>query len=127
MTDTPSGKELVDKAFTYMTALSKECRKTLTVQFERAHKGIMFNAVEPAMRNEIESWFSQRDKNIKIVHEKSSTGKPGEILMTYSGSNKDAHFKFRVDSVFTLAGAGPNAASYLKQVNVYVDKRDFTK
>jgi lysine/ornithine N-monooxygenase len=127
MTDTQSGKELVEKAFVYMTALTKECRKALTTQFAQVHKGLAFESVEPAMRKEIESWFMQRDKNIRIVHEKSASGKPGEILLTFSGSNKDAHFKFQVDSLFTLTGNDSNAPSYLKSVNMYVDKRDFTK
>lgn len=127
MTDAPSGRELVEKTFVYMTTLTKECRKALTVQFAQAHKGLSFNSVEPTMRKEIESWFTQRDKNIKIKHEKSGAGKPGEILITYSGATKDAHFKFHVNSFFTLTGSDPNAQSYLKSVNVYVDKRDFTK
>jgi hypothetical protein len=127
MTDAPSGRELVEKAFVYMTNLTKECRKALTTQFEQTHKGIPFDSVEPAMRKEIESWFTQRDKNIRITHEKSGAGKPGEILITYSGATKDAHFKFHVDGIFSLAGSAPNAPSYLKAVNVRVDKRDFTK
>jgi hypothetical protein len=127
MTDAPSGRALVEKAFIYMTALTKECRKALTAQFEQAHKGLPFKSVESAMRKEIESWFAQRDKNIKIIHEKSGVGKPGEILITYSGATKDAHFKFHVNSYFTLTGSDANAPSYLKSVNVYVDKRDFTK
>jgi len=127
MTDTPSGRELVEKTFVYMTTLARECRKALTVQFEQAHKGLPFNSIEPIMRREIESWFTQRDKNIKISHEKSDVGKPGELLMTYIGATKDAHFKFHVNSSFTLTGSDPKASSYLKSVNVSVDKRDFTR
>lgn len=127
MTDAPSGRELVEKAFVYMTTLTKECRRALTVQFEQMHKGLSFDSVEPTMRKEIESWFTQRDKNIRITHEKSGVGKPSEILITYSGTTKDAHFKFHVDSLFTLVGSASNSPSYLKAVNVYVDKRDFKK
>ena len=118
---------MVEKTFVYMTTLTKECRKALTAQFEQAHKGLSFDLVEPTIRKEIESWFTQRDKNIRIKHEKSGAGKPGEILITYSGATKDAHFKFYVSSFFTLTGSDPNAQSYLKSVNVYIDKRDFTK
>ena len=127
LTDAPSGRELVDKAFAYMTNLSRECRKALTACFEHNHKGIPFDTVESTMREEIESWFTERDKNIKIRHEKSTQGKPGEILTSYSGSTKDAHFKFQVAGQFTLGGSAPNSPAYLKNVNVYVDKRDFTR
>jgi hypothetical protein len=127
VTDVKSGKELVEKAFTYMTNLAKECRKGLTAKFEQTHKGIPFESVEPTMRKEIESWFSERDKNITVRHEKTSSGRPGEVLITYAGTNRDAHFKFHVDSLFTTAGPAGNAPSYLRSISVYVDKREFTK
>lgn len=127
MTDAPTGRELVEKTFVYMTTLSRECRKALTDKFGKEHKGIPFDSVEPTLRNEIESWFAGRDRNISIKHENSKPGRPGEISISYSAENKGAHFKFRVDSQFTLAGSAPNAASYVKNINVYVDKRDFTK
>jgi len=127
MTDTPSGRELVEKTFVYMTTLSRECRKAATASFQQKHKGLSFDQVQPVMRNEIESWFMERDRNIKIAHEKSASGRLGEIAMIYTGSTKDAHFKFHVDGLFTVAGSSPSAPSYLKSINVYVDKRDFTK
>lgn len=127
MTDSPSGRELVEKAFAYMTSLSRECRKSVSASFEQRHKGLTFDQVEPILRTEIESWFAGRDRNLKIQHEKSVTGRPGEIMMIYSGSNKDAHFKFHIDSTFTLGGSEANSHSYLKSMNIYVDKRDFTK
>ena len=127
MTDVKSGPELVEKAFIYITNLSKECRKALTAKFGQAYKGISFDSLEPTMRKEIESWFAERDRNISIKYEKSSTGKLGEILMTYAGTTKDAHFRFHVDGLFTVAGASSNAPSYVKNINVTVDKRDFTR
>jgi lysine/ornithine N-monooxygenase len=127
VTDVKSGPELVEKAFIYITNLSKECRKALTAKFGQAYKGISFDSVEPTMRKEIESWFAERDRNISIKYEKSSTGKLGEILMTYAGTTKDAHFRFHVDGLFTVAGASSNAPSYVKNINVTVDKRDFTR
>jgi hypothetical protein len=126
MTDTPSGRELIEKTFVYMTALTKECRKGIAASFERHHKGLSFNQVEPTLRTEIMAWFKERDRNLRIQHERSVTGRPGEIMMTYAGASKDAHFKFHVDSVFTLANSAASP-SYLKSLNVYVDKRDFTK
>ena len=127
MTDTKSGSELVEKAFAYLTNLSKECRKALTSKFGQAYKGVPFDSLETTMRKEIELWFAERDKNISIKHEKSSVGKPGEIMMTYAGSNKDAHFKIHVDGLFTVTGASSSSPSYVKNVNVTVDKRDFTR
>ena len=127
MTDAPSGRELVEKAFVYMTTLSRECRKGLTNKFEQEDRGLPFGSVESTLRKEVEAWFVGRDRNITVKHERSDHGRPGEVLLTYSGANKDAHFKFRVDAQFTLAGAGESAPAYLKSLNVNVDKRDFTK
>ena len=127
MTDTITGRQLVEKAFTYLTTLTKECRKALTIKFEHEHKGIHFDSIESTMQREIESWFVRRDKNIGITHDKSIKGRPGELHMTYSGVTKGAHFKVHVDSLFTLAGPSSNAPSYLKNLNLYVDKRDFIK
>jgi hypothetical protein len=127
MTDVKSGPELVEKAFIYMTNLSKECRKALTTKFGQAYRGTSFDSVEITMRKEIESWFAERDKNISIKHEKSSIGRPGEILMTYTGATKDAHFKFHINGVFTIAGASSTSPSYVRNINVTVDKRDFTR
>jgi len=127
LTDAPSGREMVEKTFTYMTTLSRECRKALTDSFGKEHKGIPFDAVEATMRKEIESWFAGRDRNITVKHEASNRGRPGEISLSYSGVTKDAHFKFHVDGQFALAGSEANSPSYLKNINVYVDKRDFSK
>jgi lysine/ornithine N-monooxygenase len=127
MTDVKSGPELVEKAYVYMANLSRECRKALTAKFSQEYKGISFDTIEPTIRKEIESWFAERDRNITIKHEKSSVGRPGEILITYAGSNKEAHFKFHIDGVFTIAGAASNSPSYVKNININVDKRDFTR
>lgn len=127
MTDVPSGRELVEKAFIYMSNLAKECRKGLTANFQQSHKGMPFDSVEATMKKEVESWFAGRDKNISIKHENTSKGRPGELILTYSGTTKDAHFKFNINALFTLAGQGDNAPAYLKMLNVNLDKRDFTK
>lgn len=127
MTDTPSGRELVEKAFGYMTNVARECRKGLTATFQQSHRGMPFDSAELTLRKEIESWFASRDKNITIKHESSSKGRPGELMVTYSGATKDAHFKFQVAANFTLGDSSENAPAYLKSINVNVDKRDFTK
>jgi len=110
-----------------MTTLSRECRKGLTTKFGQEDRGLPFGSVEQTLRKEVEAWFLGRDRNISVKHERSDRGRPGEVLLTYSGATKDAHFKFRVDAQFTLAGAGDDAPAYLKSLNVNVDKRDFTK
>jgi hypothetical protein len=79
------------------------------------------------MRKEIEAWFAGRDRNISVKHEHSERGRQGEVLLTYAGASKDAHFKFHVDAQFTLAGSSTTAPAYLKTINVSVDKRDFSK
>ena len=127
MTDKLSGYRLVEKTFIYLTGLTKECRKAITVKFEHEYKGLFFNSIEATLRKEVEYWFTQRDKNIKISFDKSLKGRLGEVIMIYSGENKDANFKIHVESQFTLSGSSDKAPSYLKDLNVYVDKRDFTK
>ena len=127
MTDAPTGRELVEKTFAYMGNLAKECRKTLTANFQQSHKGMPFNSVEPTMRKEVETWFAGRDKNITIKHESSSRGRPGELTLAYSAATKDVHFKFQVNATFTLAGSSESSPAYMKAINVNVDKRDFSK
>lgn len=79
------------------------------------------------MRREVESWFTARDRNIKLSYAQGVTGKSGEISAIFLGATKDAHFKIHVDGFFTLVGSSGNASSYLKSLNLSVDKRDFKK
>lgn len=127
MTDKLTGSELVEKTFVYITTLTRECRKALTMKFEREHKGIPFDSVEVVMRREVESWFAMRDRNVKLSYIKSMSGRFGEIFFIYSGATKDAHFKIYIDSLFTLVGSSSKASAYLKSLNLRIDKRDFTK
>lgn len=127
MTDKLSGPELVEKTFVYIAGLARDCRKAVTVKFEREHKGIPFDSAEAVMRREVESWFATRDRNVKLSCEESMTGRPGEILVTYSGATKDTRFKIHVNGLFTLTGSSGKASSYLRNLNLSVDKRDFTR
>lgn len=127
MTDKLAGSVLVERAFVYITALARECRKTLTMKFEREHKGIPFDSVDAVMRGEVEAWFTMRDRNVKLTHTKSTTGKSGEIQIIYSGATKGAHFKIQINGLFTLVGSSSKASSYLKSLSLNVDKRDFMK
>jgi len=127
LTDKLAGSVLVERAFVYITALARECRKALTMKFEREHRGIPFDSIEAVMRREVESWFAMRDRNVKLNYTQSTTGKSGEILVIYSGATKDARFKIQINGLFTLVDSSSKASSYLKSLNLNVDKRDFMK
>ena len=128
MTDKLTGRELVEKAHAYVASLTREGRKPLTMRFERDNRGIPFDTVETVMAKEIESWFASRDRNLQIRLEKSIKGKTGEIFQTYTGATRDARFKIRVDAQFTLTDQSNIASpSYLRNLNLYTDERDFTK
>jgi len=127
LTDKLTGSDLVEKTFVYIASLTRECRKALTMKFEREHKGIPFDSAEAVMRREVESWFTTRDRKIKLNYAQSATGKSGEISIVFLGETKDAHFKINVDGLFTLVGSSGKVPSYLKSLNLSVDKRDFRK
>ena len=127
MTDKLTGSDLVEKTFVYIASLTRECRKALTMKFEREHRGMPFDSVEAVMRREVESWFNARDRKIKLSYAQSAAGNPGEIGVTFLGETKDAHFKINVDGLFTLVGSSGKPSSYLKSLNLSVDKRDFKK
>ena len=127
MTDKLKAPELVEKAFVYITGLSRECRKALTVKFEREYKGIPFDSVEATTRKELEAWFAMRDRNIKLNYNQTLKSRPGEISVVYNGATRDVHFKIQVDELFTLADTSSKAPSYIKGLNVNIDKRDFTR
>ncbi len=52
--------------------------------------------------------------------------KLGEVRTSFIGESKKARFKLHADAIFTLAGATAESPSYLKELNVTVDKRAFT-
>ena len=125
MTDKLKGPERVEKTFVYIGGLTKECRKSLTSKFEREYKGLPFDAIEPVIRKEVDDWFSIRDRNIEVHHDESVVGKPGELFITYLGSTKEMCFKIHITSLFTVAGSSSNSPTYLKSLNLSVDKREF--
>ena len=127
MTDKLTGSDLVEKTFVYVASLTKECRKALTAKFEREHRGIPFDSVEAVMRREVESWFTARDRKIKLNHAQSATGKPGEISVVFLGETKDAHFKININGFFTLVDSSAKSSAYLRSLPLGVDKRDFRK
>jgi len=122
-----TGSAIVEKTFAYITGLTRECRKVVTLNFEREHKGIPFDSAEAVMTREVESWFATRDRNIKLDYIKSTGGRSGQISFAYSGATKDARFKIQINGLFTLVDSSSKATSYLKSLNLNVDKRDFMK
>lgn len=128
MTDKLTGRKLVEKTFSYVVSLTKEGRRPLTMRFERDNRGIPFDTAEALVTKEIESWFANRDRNLQIRLEKSIKGKAGEIFQTYTGATKDARFKIHADAIFTLTDQSNKASpSYLKNLNLYADERDFSR
>jgi hypothetical protein len=129
LTDKLTGPRLVEKTFVYMGGLVKDCRAAVTSKFMRENRGLPFDSVEAVLKREIESWFATRDKNMQMSLSKSEIGRPGEVLITYSGATKDAHFKVYVNGLFTLVDSPgkTSPSSYMKSLSLSVDKRDFTR
>ena len=127
MTDKLKGSERVEKTFVYITALIKDCRKSLTTKFEREYKGLPFDSVEPVIRKEVDAWFSFRDSNIVLNHDESVASKPGELHVTYLGSTKEVGFAIHINSTFTLAGSSDKSPAYIKSLNLSVEKREIDK
>jgi hypothetical protein len=127
LTDKLKGSERLEKKFAYIFALTKECRKALIAKFNREYKGLPFDSIDSVMRREVESWFTIRDRHIELNHDESMVGKPGKLFVTYLGSTKETCFKIHINSLFTLADSSSKSPSYLKSLNLTVDKREFNK
>jgi hypothetical protein len=125
MTDAPNRKEDVQRILDYAEAVAKESRKALTSEFNQQHKGIPFTKASQVLQESLLAWFSKRDKNLKLVYEQTSSEKPGEVRAVFVGESKKVRFKLHADAVFTLTGGAADSPSYLKELNVTVDKRAF--
>jgi len=126
LTDTLSGKSMVQKTFVYVDSVGKECRKALTVDFGQSHKGVRFDAVSQLLRQAVLDWFARRDRNLKLVHESTDDRRLGEVRIVFQGEAGKVHFRIRFDASFTLAGQLRDSQCFLKGVNVSVDSRDFS-
>ncbi len=126
MTDAPNRREDVQRILDYAEAVAKESRKALTVEFNQQHKGVPFTKASEILKDSLLEWFGKRDKNLKLTYEQSSSGKPGEVRAVFVGESKRVRFKVHADAVFTLAGGAAESPSYLKELNITVDKRAFT-
>ncbi len=126
MTDTLSGRAIVQKTFVYVDSLGKECRKALTADFNKSHKGARFDTISQLLRQGVLDWFARRDRNLSLVHGSTDDGKLGEVRMLFQGEAKRVSFKIRFDASFTISGQSRDSQCFLKGVNVSVDPRDFS-
>jgi len=78
------------------------------------------------LRQTVLDWFPRRDPMLKLVHEKTSQGKPGDVRMDFRGETKAVRFKVHLHAVFAVNGQSPNSPSFLKEVNLLVDAREFS-
>ncbi len=125
MTDAPNKKEDVQRILDYAEAVAKESRKALTAEFSQQHKGIPFSKASQVLQESLLAWFGRRDKNLKITYEQMNSNKPGEIRAVFIGETKKVRFKLHADATFTLVGGAAESPSYLKELNVTVDRRAF--
>lgn len=126
MTDVQTGKEVVQKTVTYLESVSKESRKALTSEFNQDHKGVALSDAGPLLRQSLLDWFSRRDQNLKITHESTSKGRLGEVRMVFQGETKKVRFKVHLHATFTVNGKSEESPSFLREVNVFVDPREFS-
>jgi lysine/ornithine N-monooxygenase len=126
MTDMLKGSQVLQKTYTYIENVTKESRKALMEEFSQNHKGIALNSASDALRQSVLDWFPRRDPMLRLVHEKTSQGKPGDVRMDFRGETKTVHFKVHLHAVFAVTGQSPDSPSFLKEVNLTVDPREFS-
>jgi hypothetical protein len=125
MTDAPNRKQDAQRILDYADSVAKEARKALILEFNQQHKGIPFSKAGEVLKESLLNWFSKRDKNLLVSFEQSNSDKPGEIRAVFMGESKRVRFKIHADAVFTVTGGIAESPSYLKELNVTVDKRAF--
>lgn len=125
MTDALRGKEDMLRILDYVENVAKESRKALTLEFNQKHKGIPFENVPRVLQDSLLGWFRRRDDNLRLTFEGTNSAKVGEVRSVFVGEMKKVRFKLHADAMFTVAGGAPQSPSYLKELNVTVDKRAF--
>jgi hypothetical protein len=122
MTDKLAGKDDSQRLLGYVESVAKESRKALTLEFNEKHKGIPFNTAPQILRDSLIAWFGRRDKNLRIKAESATSAKLGEVRAVFAGETKNVHFKVRADATFSVAGGLADSPSYLKELNVSIDR-----
>jgi hypothetical protein len=123
MTDKLAGKDDSQRLLGYVESVAKESRKALTLEFNEKHKGIPFNTASQILRDSLIAWFGRRDKNLRIKAESATSAKLGEVRAVFAGETKSVHFKVRADATFSVAGGLADSPSYLKELNVSIDRK----
>jgi len=126
MTDAPGGKVVLQKTITYIENVSKESRKALMEEFSQKYKGIALNTASDTLRQTVLDWFPRRDPMLKMSHEKTNQGKPGDVRIDFRGETKTVRFKIHLHAVFSVSGSTPDSPAFLKDVNISVDPREFS-
>jgi hypothetical protein len=126
MTDMLKGSQVLQKTYTYIENVTKESRKALMEEFSQKHKGIAINSASDTLRMTVLDWFPRRDPMLKLFHEKTSQGRPGEVRMDFRGETKSVRFKVHLHAVFAVNGQSPDSPSFLKEINLSVDPREFS-
>jgi hypothetical protein len=126
MTDMLKGSQVLQKTYTYIENVTKESRKALMEDFSQKHKGIAIKSASDTLRQSVLDWFPRRDPMLKLTHEKTSPGKPGEIRMDFRGETKAVKFKVHLYAIFAVNGQSPDSPAFLKEVNLSVDPREFS-
>lgn len=125
LTDMLNRKDDVQRILDYVESVAKESRKALTAEFSQQYKGVSFNKTSEILRTSLLAWFEKRDKNLKITFEQATAGKVGELREVFVGETKRVRFKLHADAVFSVAGGSPESPSYLRELNVALDRRAF--
>ena len=122
MTDKLAGKDDSQRLLGYVESVAKESRKALTIEFNEKHKGIPFNTTAKVLSDSLIAWFGRRDKNLKIKAESAANAKLGEVRAVFTGETKNVRFRVRADATFSLSGGLVDSPSYLKELNVSIDR-----
>jgi hypothetical protein len=122
MTDKLAGKDDSQRLLGYVESVAKESRKALTLEFNEKHKGIPFNTTGQILRDSLVAWFGRRDKNLRITAETVNSAKLGEVRAVFGGETKNVRFKVRADATFSVSGGSADSPSYLKELNVSIDR-----
>lgn len=132
MTDTLTGKELVQKSYEYVDRITKECAKVLLDDYNKAHKKFQLGTLALETSANVVQWFEKRDRNVKVSFDQNSTVKtqPTQLRMKFKGSTKDADFTLDGSvGVFVVPGTlvDDGTTCFVKNLTLSADKNSFTK
>jgi hypothetical protein len=123
LTDQLSGKEDAQRIIGYAESIAKESRKALTQEFAQKFKGVPISTVPKLLQESLLSWFSRRDKNVRVTLGSVNTSMPGEVRAVFNGEAKGVQFLIHADAKFTMTGSSPDSPCYFKELIVSVSKK----